>query len=264
MMRQIHERITDVAERPATRRGVVRGAAMVGGGAMAMAASPLVSQYRALAQNETGDDIISVLNYALTLEHLENQFYAAGLATFTSADIEALGFLPGVFDFIAEIGANEAAHVETLTTVINDLGGEPVEAGEYAIEDALASADAFIATAQALENTGVGAYTGAAKFLIENDELLTAALTIHAVEARHAAYLNILNGESPFPDAFDEPLTPAEVVEIASDFIVEAEVVTPEAAAAEDDEEETEGADDSEDEDEVEDEDEEQDEDESA
>lgn len=228
-MRQFQAQISTVTERSASRRGVVRGAAIAGGGAMAMAASPLIGQYRALAQNETGDDIISVLNYALTLEHLENQFYAAGLATFTPADIEALGFLPGVYDYITQIGADEAAHVETLTTVISDLGGDPVEAGEYAVDDALASADAFIATAQALENTGVGAYTGAAQFLIENDELLTAALTIHGVEARHAAYLNILNGESPFPDAYDEPLTPAEVVEIASDFIVEAEVVTPEA-----------------------------------
>ncbi len=83
----------------------------------------------------------------------------------------------------------------------------------------------------ALENTGVAAYTGAAQYLIDNDELLTAALTIHGVEARHAAYLNILNEENPFPNAFDEPLTPAEVVEIAGQFIVDAEVVTPAAAA---------------------------------
>lgn len=238
-MRQIHEGMSTITERPATRRGVVRGAAVAGGAAMALAGAPLVSQYKALAQDETGDDIISVLNYALTLEHLENQFYAAGLGTFVSADFEALGFLPGVFDFVTQIGADEAAHVETLTTVITDLGGDPVEAGEYEVTDALASADAFLATAQALENTGVGAYTGAAKFLIENDELLTAALTIHGVEARHAAYLNILNNETPFPDAFDEPLTPAEVVEIAGPFIIDAEVVTPEAFEAEEGDEAT-------------------------
>lgn len=231
-MQLLNERVSHLTERPATRRGIVRGGAVAAGAAMALAGAPLVSQYRALAQNETGDDIISVLNYALTLEHLENQFYAAGLSTFVSADFEALGFLPGVYDYVAQIGTDESAHVETLTTVINDLGGDPVEAGEYEVTDALASADAFLATAQALENTGVGAYTGAARFLIENDELLTAALTIHAVEARHAAYLNILNDESPFPDAFDEPLTPAEVIEIAGPFIVEAEVVTPEAFEA--------------------------------
>ncbi|MDP9366776.1 MAG: ferritin-like domain-containing protein, partial [Chloroflexota bacterium] len=100
-------------------------------------------------------------------------------------------------------------------------------------------AEPFLATAQALENTGVSAYTGAAQYLIDSDELLTAALTIHGVEARHAAYLNLLNGENPFPMSFDEPLNPAEVVEIAGGFIVDAEVVTPEAFEPEEDEEGT-------------------------
>ena len=108
------------------------------------ASVPALDQYRALAQDATGDDIISTLNYALTLEHLENTFYETGLATFVSADFEALGFLPGVFDYIAEIGAHEATHVETLTTVISDLDGEPVEQGEYDFGDALTDAQVFI------------------------------------------------------------------------------------------------------------------------
>ncbi len=203
------------------------------------ASVPALDQYRALAQDATGDDIISTLNYALTLEHLENTFYATGLSTFVSADIEALGFLPGVFDFIAEIGAHEAAHVETLTSVISDLGGEPVEQGEYDFGDALTDPSVFIATAAALENTGVSAYTGAAQYLIENDDLLTAALTIHGVEARHAAYLNILNGENPFPESFEPVLTPAEVLEIAGPFVVSGEVVVP-SASEEDAEDESE------------------------
>jgi hypothetical protein len=201
------------------------------------ASVPALDQYRALAQDATGDDIISTLNYALTLEHLENAFYAAGLEAFTSADIEALGFLPGVFDFITEIGAHEAIHVETLTTVISAAGGDPVEQGEYDFGDALTDAQVFITTAAALENTGTSAYTGAAQYLIENDDLLTAALTIHGVEARHAAYLNILNGENPFPEAFEPVLTPAEVLEIAGPFVVSGEVVVPSASEedAEDD-----------------------------
>ncbi|MBA2597212.1 MAG: ferritin-like domain-containing protein [Chloroflexia bacterium] len=183
------------------------------------------------AQDTASDeDILSVLNYALTLEHLENAFYRDGLASFTVDAFTALGFQPSVVDYIAEIGAHELAHVETLTAVITDLGGTPVAEGIYDFTAAYADATAFLATAMALENTGVGAYTGAAQYLIDNDDLLTAALTIHGVEARHAAYLNVLNDEDPFPDAFDEPLTPAEVVEIAGPFIVDAEVVTPLAA----------------------------------
>lgn len=176
------------------------------------------------------EDLLSVLNYALTLEHLENAFYRDGLASFTVDAFTALGFQPSVVDYIAEIGNDELTHVETLTTVITDLGGTPVAEGTYDFAAAYADPTAFLATAMALENTGVDAYTGAAQYLIDNDDLLTAALTIHGVEARHAAYLNILNNEDPFPDAFDEPLTPAEVVEIAGPFIVDAEVVTPLAA----------------------------------
>ena len=61
---------------------------------------------------------------------------------------------------------------------------------------------------------------GAARFLIDEDELLTAALTIHGIEARHAAYLNGLQGESPFPDAVNPTLTPDEVLAAAGPFIV--------------------------------------------
>jgi rubrerythrin len=211
-------------------RRTITSSAVVAGAAAGLGVLPGV---RGVAAQDaaTGEDILSVLNYALTLEHLEHAFYRDGLASFTLEQFTDLGFQPSVVDYLTQISNDEAAHVETLTSVITDLGGTPVAEGQYDVSAALADPSAFLATAMALENTGVSAYTGAAQYLIDNDELLTAALTIHGVEARHAAYLNILNEENPFPDAFDEPLTPAEVVEIASPFIVDAEVVTPQAAA---------------------------------
>ena len=225
----IGTRTLPIHDRPSSRRGILGGAAVIGGTASIMAilgAPPVRAQGTA-----SDEDIISVLNYALTLEHLEHAFYRDGLASFTLAQFTDLGFQPSVVDRLVQISADELAHVETLTQVITDLGGTPVAEGQYDISAALTDPSAFLATAMALENTGVAAYTGAAQYLIENDELLTAALTIHGVEARHAAYLNILNEENPFPNAFDEPLTPAEVIEIAGPFIVDAEVVTPAAAA---------------------------------
>jgi hypothetical protein len=204
------------------------GAAAIGGAASIWA---LLGPLPAVAQETaTDEELISVLNYALTLEHLENAFYRDGLPNFTADSFVAIGFQPSVLDYINQIAAIEATHVATLTQVITDLGGTPVAEGQYDFGNAFTDLTAFLATARTLENTGVDAYTGAAQYLISNDELLTAALTIHGVEARFAAYLNILNGEDPFPDAFDEPLTPAEVVEIAGPFIVDAEVVTPLAA----------------------------------
>jgi hypothetical protein len=106
--------------------------------------------------------------------------------------------------------------------VINDLGGEPVAEAEY--DFGYSDLTGFIDVAQVLENTGVSAYQGAAKYLIGEDALLTAALTIHGIEARHAAYLNGLLGDSPFPDAFNPTLTPDEVLAAAGPFIVAEEL----------------------------------------
>jgi len=158
-----------------------------------------------------------VLNYALTLEHLEASFYRDGLDGFVEGDFE-----DGVFANLGLIRDHEVAHVETLIAVIGDLGDDPVEEADYDFGDAFDDPEAFLATAQTLENTGVAAYTGAAQFLIDDDDLLTAALTIHGVEARHASYLNRLNGASPFPDAVDGPLTPDQVMAIATPFFVAA------------------------------------------
>jgi len=203
-----------------SRRGMLTGSLkLAGGGALALttAGVPMLPGFGvASAQMEFESDV-DVLNYALTLEHLEYAFYRDGLEQFTDADFGESPFNRPISEFLIDIRDHEQAHVETLTQVINDLGGEPVMEAEYNF--GTTDAASFLATAQALENTGVSAYDGAAQFL-ENPDLLTAAGTIVAVEARHAAYLNLLNGVIPFPAPFETPLTPAEVLEIAGPFIV--------------------------------------------
>lgn len=54
--------------------------------------------------------------------------------------------------------------------------------------------------------------------LIESEDLLTAGGTIATVETRHASYLNLLTGDDPFPEAFDEPKSPDEVLDAAGGF----------------------------------------------
>ena len=180
------------------------------------ASVPALDQYRALAQDATGDDIISTLNYALTLEHLEATFYRTYNDEFGESDFG--DYDDNVYSRLVQIGEHETTHVDTLVSVITDLGGEPVEEAMY--DFGVTDVDSYVATAAVLENLGTGAYTGAAQFLIEEDELLTAALTIHGVEARHASYLNVVNGEVPFPESFETALTPAEVLEAATPLIV--------------------------------------------
>lgn len=171
---------------------------------------------------------VDVLQYALTLEHLETAFYREALENFDPQAYIDAGFQVSVREYIEAIAEHEASHVETLTGVISDLGEDPVAEATY--DFGYADLPGFLATAAAIENLGVNAYTGAAQYLIEDDDLLTAALTIHGVEARHAAYLNLLTGAIPFPNATDAPQTPDEVLAIATPFITGEGGATPEAS----------------------------------
>lgn len=224
---RIEEMLVSSAPRSSRRGLVTAGSKLAVGGGLALAvagagghrfARPASAQDDEDAETEApfADDL-EILNYALTLEHIEATFYRMGAEAFAEADYTAIGFQAEVREYIAQIGSNEADHVATLTTVIDDLGGDPVAEAEY--EFPYTDLTSYLAFALALEDTGVDAYTGAAQY-IENADLLTAALTIHGNEARHAAYLALLNQTSPFPDAFDAPLTVAEVLEIAGPLIV--------------------------------------------
>ncbi|WP_266077168.1 ferritin-like domain-containing protein [Haladaptatus caseinilyticus] len=169
---------------------------------------------------------IDILNYALTLEHLEATFYAKGLEDFSDDELmqaelgceicdEQRAKIP---EQVRVVGEHEAAHVDQITNVIEQLGGDPVQEADY--DFGYETPAQFLKVAKALENTGVAAYAGAAPS-IKNDEILSAALSIHSVEARHAASFNALNGVSPYPNAFDEAKTMEEVTEIAGQFIVQ-------------------------------------------
>jgi len=220
-MRPLHELLlTEIhtERRRLSRRGLLSNTAKIAGGAalaMSIGAvpSPVSIRHLAAAQEMTG---MEVLNYALTLEHLEYAFYRDCIGLFTFGN-DSRG--ASIDANLAAIRDHEMAHVDTLTQVITDLGGEPVAEATYDFGDAYTDPAAFLATAMALENTGVSAYDGAGQY-IDDPDLLTAAGSIVAVEARHASYLNLLNGMLPFPDAFETPLTQDEVLAIAGPFIV--------------------------------------------
>jgi len=211
--------INDLLTRTHNRRALLAKAGLFGAGAIGLAAgNPLTAfaQATPVAANPF-ESVVDVLNYALTLEHLEAAFYRDGLAAIGVKGITDLGFKASVFDNLTAIGEHEAAHVTTLTDVITQLGGEPVAEGTY--DFGYTDAAGFLKVAQALEDTGVSAYQGAAQYLIDEDDLLTAALTIHGVEARHASYVALLNAGNPFPEAVNPTLTPDEVLKIATPFI---------------------------------------------
>lgn len=215
--------------RRASRRGFLRGSALMGGGAVALAMGAPVLGFgsgAALAapQTDTAGDI-KILNYALTLEHLEYAFYRDGLKKYDVHDflkaesIKHLGrrLKYSAYDYFKIILDHEKTHVDTLTSVIKSLGGKPVPECTY--DFGYTKVDEFVVIAKALENTGVMAYDGAIA-LIQSPDLQTAGATIATVEARHASYLNLLTGDIPFPAAFDTPKTMEQILQIAGKFIV--------------------------------------------
>lgn len=146
------------------------------------------------AYGQSANGVLDVLNFALTLEYLEDEFYKNGLASPTAipADLRAV---------FTQIGKHETAHVNFLTTAITGAGGTPVAKPTFdftaggAFADVFTNPMTFMAVAQAFEDTGVRAYKGQAGALISNNEVLTAALQIHSVEARHAAEVRRLRGQ---------------------------------------------------------------------
>ena len=210
---------------PSSRRTFLRRSAAAGAGALALA---IGGSNVALAHDAGDDDTsdVDVLNFALTLEHLEHAFYRDGLERFGEHEFRSARTLQGLaYRMRTDIRPNfetirdhEKTHVDTLTAVIEDLGGDPV--AEACYDFGLEDVDDFIAVAGVLENTGVSAYDGAIS-MVESADLLTAGATIATVEARHASYLNTLNERDPFPSAFDDAKSTDEILDAAGGFIVD-------------------------------------------
>ncbi|TAQ89661.1 hypothetical protein B7494_g2037 [Chlorociboria aeruginascens] len=156
---------------------------------------------------------IDILNYALTLEHLESKFYREGLANYTQADFVAAGLADPFYENLKTVSSDESTHVTFLTGA---LGSAAVAECTYAFP--ATDAKSFAALAGILEGVGVSAYLGAAAF-ISNPDYLTAAGSILTVESRHSSYLRASNKQSPFPQPFDAPLDFDEVYSLAAAFI---------------------------------------------
>jgi len=191
-----------------TRSSFIMRSALAAGSVYGLGAvGPFVKQ--AMAQEDGGD--VDILNFALTLEYLETAFYTEALK-------KAKGLESATSELAKELRDNEAEHVAALTATIEKLGGKPVKAPGVDFGNAFASEKSFLKLAQTLEDTGVSAYNGAAPS-IKSTEVLAAAGSIVQVEARHAAAIRLLRGETPAPDAFDKTLEMDEVLEAVKPFV---------------------------------------------
>lgn len=162
-------------------------------GKIALAALPLaVASMFNKAYGQTPGDVNAVLNFALTLEYLEAEFYnnIVGSVGYNTASAAAQTALTKIRD-------DENKHVTFLKSVLGAAAvpkptfdftaGNGSGAGPFA--GYLANYAVQLAMAQTFEDTGVRAYKGQAPNLQSNRVVLTAALNIHSVEARHAAHI---------------------------------------------------------------------------
>lgn len=185
-------------------------AALIGASLAAAAPAVVAPVKRAAAGQADIDDVI--LNYALTLEHLEATFYNQYLPS-KAAFIKA-GYPGYVYYRYVEIGGEEKQHVAFLTSA---LGSKAVAACTY--DFGLTGVDSFVALSQVLEGVGISAYLGAAQN-ITNPAYLTAAGSILTVESRHSAWIQSVPGHSdPFPTPYDTPLDFDQVYSLAAPLI---------------------------------------------
>lgn len=175
------------------RKAAITGGAAVGSASMFSAMLPDMADARPSKRQD-----IRILKYALLLEYLEAAFYKEAVSD---------GGLSGDQLELAKLLLDhEQTHVTALRQTIRSLGSKVPGSPKFDFKDTN-KGENFIQTAFVLENTGVRAYLGQAPRIL-NRKILAAAASIVTIEARHAAAVAVLIGDSPF-NAGDRSITPS-------------------------------------------------------
>jgi rubrerythrin len=224
--------VQELAADPSSRKRFLKA---VGGGGAAAALGVLIAACgddnktsggaSTTPAAKSGGDMkgdIEIVNYALTLEYLEAQFYADVLKSGVIKD-------PAVGKLATKFGETEQQHVDALLATVKQLGGTPADKPQASFQAVIdGGPKKILETAATVENLGAAAYLGEAGN-IKNKDILAAALAIHSVEARHAAALNTLVGRGftgandlsgSIPNgAFAKPMARADVLKAVQPFL---------------------------------------------
>ena len=189
------------------KKAGLAGGAVMGGGALLTALTPASAMAAGTGRPPAsfGKGDIGILNYALTLEYLEAAFYNEATKNKVASGAQESAFLKAVT-------ADENAHVKFLKKA---LGSKATAAPKVDFGEATSKAN-WLPTSMVLENTGVKAYGGQA-LNIKSPAYISAALSIWAVEARHASVAGLLvkpqsKNISPDGGPFQTTATAAEIL----------------------------------------------------
>ena len=150
---------------------------------------------------------VDILNFALILEYLEADFYTRAVQAHATRPY-LIGKVPALAQKLRD---DENAHVLAIQQRITDLGGTPVGKPTFQFpSETFISPVAFLQFAATLEQTGVGAYLGAAP-MIKRGDVLRFAASIFGIETRHTSMIRFAGGYLAAPDALESPLSLNEV-----------------------------------------------------
>jgi hypothetical protein len=182
-----------------TRADFIRKA-VIGGSATAAA---LAGPAMATTRNTSKD--IAILRFDLNLEYLQAAMYS---------EAERLRELkPRTLDWARVVGANERGHVRAIRGL---LGRDAVKSPSFNFRGVTEDDEVFTETAVAFEDlTAALLKTQAAQ--VDSRRVLAALVSLHSVEARHAAWIRHIAGIVPAADAFDEPTSRTRVVRLVED-----------------------------------------------
>jgi hypothetical protein len=188
----------EAAEPALTSRAEMLKTAVVGGGALMVGGVAIAGLPGLATAAPSRSQDVAILNFALTLEYLEAEFYTRAVRG---------GALSGeLLRFARVVGGHERAHVSFLRA---QLGSRAVARPRFDFRGTTDSPARFGPTAVALEDTGVAAYNGQGPNL--TTAVLPAAASIVSVEARHAAWIRNILRRNPAPEAFETAQTRAQV-----------------------------------------------------
>jgi len=191
---------------PSTRGDLLKGA-LVGGTALLTGLARASAADAAEAHTKRD---ISILRFDLVLEYLQSGLYT---------EAERLAALkPETLAWARVVGAHERAHAQAIK---NLLGSKAVKSPTFDYRGVTEDEDAFIKTAVSFEELTAALLKWQAVRL-DSRQILAAAVSLHSVETRHAAWIRHILGLRPVINAFDKPAPQREMAQLirSTRFIV--------------------------------------------